>query len=60
MLAQINQLLEEKFQQEAFDAAVVVESHPPIFFIKAGCIIIGTVLITLVVRALIKKRRAKK
>ena len=55
MLAQVSQMIEEKFHQEAIENAVMVEKTPPIFFLKVALVFGVVIVITLLVRNLKKK-----
>lgn len=59
MLANMNKIIEDELRQQALDSVEVVERTPPIFFAKALAIIVITVLISLGVRAVVKRRRKK-
>lgn len=55
MIAQIENI-HDKLHREAIETAPVMESTPPEFFIKAAGLIVATVIISLIVRKLLKGR----
>ena len=44
ILAQIEQLVDDKFHQNMMDAAVVVEKTPVSFFVKTAALFSGTII----------------